>query len=243
MSTIDTSEYDGRVRACLKVGRTLKSRHWTIGESVVVKPGVTDPETSHDIGGWQGRISAILDEAEILTIRWDSLTLRSMPPALLAWSEEEGLSWSEMNLSSDEVEPAAARDTEDDVAAATAELASQTSWLYLGGEQGRRIQAVVNQAVGHNELAVFRAWHAYLEEHLVFPFAATVEEYQRGPVHQGARVSALAIIFLDETSGTIVAVKHKHGVSELPLCDLKATEADAETRQLVEDYAMWFANR
>ncbi len=28
-----------------------------------------------------------------------------------------------------------------------------------------------------------------------------------------------------------------------PLCDLKATEADAETRQLVEDYAVWFANR
>jgi len=209
----------------------------------VVKPGVTDPETSHDIGGWQGRISAILDEAEILTIRWDSLTLRSMPPALLAWSEEEGLSWSEMNLSSDEVEPAAARDTEDDVAAATAELASQTSWLYLGGEQGQRIQAIVNRAAGHSELAVLRAWHAYLEEHLVFPFAATMVEYQRGPVRQGARVSALAITFLDKTSGTIVAVKHTHGVNELPLCDLKATETDTETWQLVEDYAVWFANR
>jgi len=31
--------------------------------------------------------------------------------------------------------------------------------------------------------------------------------------------------------------------NELPLCDLKATEADAETRQLVEDYAVWFAIR
>src|SRR6266567_9573302 len=115
----------------------MESRNWTRGESVVVKPDVTDPDTGHDISGWQGRISAILDEAEILTIRWDSLTLRSMPPALLAWSEEEGLSWSEMNLSSDEVELAAARDTEDDVAAVIAELASQTSWLYLGEEQGK----------------------------------------------------------------------------------------------------------
>ena len=52
-----------------------------------------------------------------------------------------------------------------------------------------------------------------------------------------------AITFLDETYGTIVAVKHKHGVNELPLCDLKATEAGTETRQLVEDYAVWFANR
>ncbi len=64
-----------------------------------------------------------------------------------------------------------------------------------------------------------------------------------GPVRQGALVSVLAITFLDETYGTIVAVKHKHGVNELPLCDLKATEADTETRQLVEDYAVWFANR
>ena len=224
----------------------MESRNWTIGESVVVKPGVTDPDTGRDIGGWQGRISAILDEAEILTIRWDSLTLKSIPPAHLAWSEAEGLSWSEMNLLHNEVELAAARDTEDDVATATAELESQTSWLYLGGEQGKRIQVIVNRAAGqagHKELAVFRAWHAHLEEHLVFPFAATVVEYQRGPVRQGARVTVLAITFLDETYGTIVAVKHKNGVNELPLCDLKTTEADAETRQLVEDYAVWFANR
>ncbi len=221
----------------------MESKNWTIGESVVVKPGVTDPDTDRDIGGWQGRISAILDEADILTIQWDSLTLKSIPPAHIAWSEEEGLSWSEMNLSTEEVEPAAARDTENDVAAAIAELESQTSWLYLGGEQGQRIQAIVNRAKGHDEFAVFRSWHAYLEEHLVFPFAATMQEYQRGPVRQGARVSVLAIIFLDETYGTIVAVKHKNGVNELPLCDLEATEANAETRQLVEDYAMWFANR
>ena len=151
-----------------------------------------------------------------------------------------------MNLSPEEVEPVAARDTVDDVAAALKELESQTSWLYLGGEQGKRIQAIVNRAAGqagHKELAVFRAWHAHLEEHLVFPFAATVVEYQRGPVRQGARVTVLAITFLDETYGTIVAVKHKNGVNELPLCDLKTTEADAETRQLVEDYAVWFANR
>src|SRR6266702_1028252 len=221
----------------------MKSRNSTIGESVEVKPDVTDPDTGRDIGGWQGRIGAILDEGEILTIQWDSLTLKSIPPAHIAWSEEEGLSWSEMNLSLDEVEPAAARDTEDDVAAALKELESQTSWLYLGGEQGQRIQAIVNQAKSHDEFAVFRAWHAYLEEHLVFPFAATVQEYQRGPVRQGARVTVLATTFLDETYGTIVAVKHKNGLNDLPLCDLKATEADAETRQLVGDYAVWFANR
>ena len=51
------------------------------------------------------------------------------------------------------------------------------------------------------------------------------------------------ITFLDDTYGTIVAVKHKDGVHELPLCDLKATGANVQTRELVEDYAVWFANR
>ncbi len=221
----------------------MENRNWAIGESVVVKPGVTNPDTGSDISGWQGRISAILDEVGILTIQWDSLTLKSMPPAFIAWSEEEGLSWSEMNLSVEDVEPVAARDTEDDVAKTVAELELQYSWLYLGGEQGKRIQAIVNRAQGHDEFAVFRTWHTYLEEHLVFPFAAIVEEYQRGPVRQGARITVLAITFLDETYGTIVAVKHKNGVNELPLCDLKATQANTETRQLIEDYGVWFANR
>src|SRR5260370_198506 len=216
----------------------MKSSNWTIGESVVVKPGVTDPDTYRDSGGWQVCISAIIDEEDIRTIQWDSLTLKSIPQAHIAWSEEEGLSWSEMNLLPEEVEPALARDTEDDVAATIAELESQTSWLYLGGEQGQRIQAIVNRAQGHDELAVFRTWHAYLQEPLVVPVAAIVEEYQRGPVRQGARVSVLAITLLDGTYGTIVAVKHKREVNKLPLCDLKATEADAETRQLVGDYAV-----
>jgi len=140
----------------------MENRNWAIGESVVVKPGVTNPDTGSDISGWQGRISAILDEVGILTIQWDSLTLKSMPPAFIAWSEEEGLSWSEMNLSVEDVEPVAARDTEDDVAKTVAELELQYSWLYLGGEQGKRIQAIVNRAAGHTELAAFRAWHAYL---------------------------------------------------------------------------------
>ena len=44
-----------------------------------------------------------------------------------------------MNLLAEEVEPVAARDTENDVAATTAELKLQYGWLYLGGEQGQRI--------------------------------------------------------------------------------------------------------
>lgn len=221
----------------------MDKRNWTKGESAVVKPDVTDPDTGRTIGGWQGRVSAIFDEMGTLTILWDSHTLESMTLSHIAWCEEEGMSWSEMNLFDHDVEPATARDTEDDVARTIAEIESRSSWLHLGGEQGKRVQEIVNRAQDRGEFAVFRTWHAHLEEHLVFPFAATVVEHQRGPVRQGARVKVLDITFLDETYGTIVAVKQKDEVHELPLCDLEVTDADVENRQLVEDYAVWFANR
>jgi hypothetical protein len=114
----------------------MESSNWVIGKSVVVKSGVADPDTGNDIGGWQGRISATFEEEETLTIQWDSVTLKKIPPAHIAWCEEEGLFWSEMNLSLEEVEPRAARDSQDDVTATIAKIASQSNWLHLGGAQG-----------------------------------------------------------------------------------------------------------
>ena len=58
---------------------------------------------------------------------------------------------------------------------------------------------------------------AYLEKHLKVPFRAVVEEYQRGPVRQGDQVTVMGITGMDDTYGTIVAVKHKRGVHELPV--------------------------
>jgi hypothetical protein len=209
----------------------------------VVKPGIADPDIGYDIAGWQGRIIAIFDDEEIVQIQWDSITLQSMSEEHIAWSEEEGLSWSEMNLAPEDVEPATARDTEEEVARVIDEITSRSGWFHIGGEQGRRIQAIVNSARSRDEFAIFHTWHAYLEKHLVFPFAARVQEEMRGPVRQGARVNVLSITFLDETYGTIVAVKHKNGVHEVPLCDLEAVGTNAETRQMVDDYSVWFANR
>jgi hypothetical protein len=221
----------------------MENRNWAIGDSAVVKPGVTDPDTGNDISGWQGHIGAIYDKEMTVEIQWDSLTLKNMSPEHIAWCEEEGLSWTEMNLSTDEVEPVAARDTEKDVAATIKEIEFQSSWLYLGGEQGKRIQQIVNRAHSRDELAVFRTWHAYLEEHLVVPFAAKVAEFKSGPLRQGDRVTVIGITSLADPYGTIVSVKHKDRRYELPLCDLEATGANGQTQQLVDDYATWFANR
>lgn len=131
-----------------------------IGDAVVVKPGVKDDDTGGDLGGWQGRINGFgenEDGSPTVCIAWDSLTLRSMPRAVVEHSEVEGFDWRTYYLSPSEVEPATARDTEEDVEDALDELESQTDWLHLG-EEGRRIQAVLNGIDRDDEIALVEAW-------------------------------------------------------------------------------------
>ncbi len=215
-----------------------------IGDSVIVKSGVTDPDTDLDISSWQGRVAAIYTEATTqVEIHWDSITLKNMPESVIAFCEEHGLDWAVMGLEADEVARARARDTEADVVRIKAELEHQFGWSGLGGDQGRRIQQVVNSAASYREWDVFKAWHKYLETNLEFPFQARVAEAQHGPVRQGETVKVLDLSMLDESYGTIVTVKTKHGRYELPLCDLDVTDAAFTNRDLVDDYSVWFANR
>ena len=80
---------------------SMESNTWAIGDSLVVKPGVTDPATSMALGGWQGRLIALDDEQNRLSIQWDSLTLKSMPPAYLVQCEEWGVPWTPTHMSVD----------------------------------------------------------------------------------------------------------------------------------------------
>ena len=217
----------------------MESNTWAIGDSLVVKPGVTDPATGMALGGWQGRLIALEDEQNRLSIQWDSLTLKSLPPAYIVQCEEWGVPWSAMRLSAHDVLPTPERDNGEDLTATIAALETQYSWLSLG-EQGRRIRQIVHRAEAHDLFASFRTWHVYLEEHLVVPFVATVVTDQRGPVHQGDQVTVTGIIFLDETWGTIVKVRYKRRIYHLPLCVLRATNGAAEIQQLIHDYAVWF---
>ena len=62
-----------------------------IGDSVRVKPGVTDSDYEFDISGWQGRVTHIdTDEGKFIEIAWDSVTLNQMPVEIIEASIEEG---------------------------------------------------------------------------------------------------------------------------------------------------------
>lgn len=216
----------------------MESHDWTRGSSLVVKPDVTDPITGSALGGRQGRLIALSQEKDKLSLQWDSVTLKRLSPSDILKCEAIGMPWSAMRLAVQDVLPTTARDREEDGVATLAALERQYSWLSLGA-QGERIRAMVNREEQHDFMTSLRVWHAYLEEHLVVPFAATVIQDQRGPVKQGDQVTVTGISLLDETHGTIVRVRQKRRVYHHPLRDIRATNASDEVAQLIDDYAVW----
>jgi hypothetical protein len=91
-----------------------------IGDSVIVKSGVLDPDFEIDISGWQGRVEEVNDET--VFIRWDSITLREMASSLIIRCENENLDWKLMTLKIDEIKMSTARDTEADVSRIASKL-------------------------------------------------------------------------------------------------------------------------
>lgn len=218
----------------------MEEKHWVKGTCLVVKPGVTHWVTERDMGGWQGRLMSWSLKKEELTIEWDSLTLLALAKADILRCEAFLTHWSSVFVMAQDVLPATPRDSEQDVRATLAALEKQYCWLSLGA-QGRRIRRIVNQDERHDWFTSSRIWYAYLQEHLVFPFEALVDEAQRGPVSQGDQVKVTGMSILDDTVGTVVRVRLKRRVYHLPLRELESLNAPAKVEQLIKDYRVWFA--
>jgi hypothetical protein len=222
-------------------------KNFPIGESVVVKPAVTDPDHGFDMSGWQGRVieNHYADEQgnPYVTLAWDSITLKQMPVEVIERCEEDGLDWSSMGLYASDVMSAAPRDKIHQVQKVKDEIEDAHQMDHLG-EQGRRMQQVLNSAGRKGEMGRFEAWEKYLKEKLTFPFEAEVSEHQeRGPIRIGERVSLLGIEIIDDSYGIIVSIKTKRGHYDFPLCDLEAFPDTSPNYQPLNDYVVWFANR
>jgi hypothetical protein len=227
--------------------KLMPQENFSIGESVVVNPGVIDRDYGFDMGGWQGRITEnhATDEQgnPLVSIAWDSITLKQMPVEIIERCEEDGLDWSAMGLYASEVTSASPRDKIYQVDQVKAEIEDAHEMDYLG-EQGRRMQQVLNSAGRKGEMGRFKAWEKYLKEKLTFPFDAEVSEHQdHGPVRIGERVSVLGIEIVDDSYGIIVSIKTKRGHYDFPLCDLEAYPDTSLNYQPLDDYVVWFANR
>lgn len=221
--------------------------HIETGDSVVIKQNVEDPDTGADIGGWQGRVTEIgeWEGTQIVTIHWDSVTLRQMPADMIEYCETNGLGWSEMRLAIDEVKLAEPRDTPEDVAKALADIAPLYQWIYLG-EEGKRIHTVLKGYENASEWKQSETWHDHLEETLTFPIEAEISEWQeRSPVRAGDKVKIYGLSdHIGDPYGVMVDVRHeKRGLMMFPLCDLEVLDKSSPNYQPIKDYAIWFANR
>jgi len=98
-----------------------------MGDSVIVKPSVQDPDFGTSIGSWQGRVSEVLEDGKLVCIDWDSLTLKDIPNSMIAKCEEDGLAWSQMYLQTTEVE--LSRDTEEGVTQIMSQIQAYVVWF------------------------------------------------------------------------------------------------------------------
>ncbi|CCI06216.1 Genome sequencing data, contig C288 [Microcystis aeruginosa PCC 7941] len=118
------SEYHLSVASSLSPEFSESEFAFKVGDSVIVKQGVLDPDLGTDIGGWQGRIVIIERQSNLIGIEWDSITLKNIPSSVIDQCELENLDWAQMYLSSTDVELTQPRDTEEDVAAIIEQIQS-----------------------------------------------------------------------------------------------------------------------
>ena len=228
-----------------KLGFMKRKSTFNIGDSVRVKAGVKDPDNlDHDIGGWQGRVTEILEDGVVM-IKWDSIALKAMSPAAIAKYEREGFDWTTMGLDAADYELASPRDTKADATKIAEQLERVHQWDGIGDES-----VIIKEALGQldpndsDEMDQFEAWRDYLQKRLTFPFEAEVSEFQeRGPLKTGDVIKVQSIASVEDLYGLIMNVSRKGRRFAFPLCDLEATDKKSKNHELVKAYAVWFANR
>ena len=220
---------------------------YKIDESVIVKDGTMAPDKPElNLSGWQGRIIEINQDdngATIVGIAWDSITLRSIPVAYIEECEREGFGWSEYYLEIDDVKPAQYRDSETEVEDVIEEIESRIGWLSMGDE-GKRIQEVINSVKSKDEWEQIKGWSNHLQQKLEFPFEAVVDEFQESGVLQtGDKLKVVGIEMEDDHYGIIVQCRKGRKRYDFPLCDLAAVNKHSSNFQIIQDYRVWFVNR
>jgi hypothetical protein len=216
---------------------------FSVGDSVVVKAGVTEEDTKIDMSGWQGRVVEVDTQENIVVVDWDSITLRNMPASYIELCEEEGYGWTQYYLLPSDIEPATARDRDEDVEAAIEELSGDHAWEWLG-EEGKAIQAILKGIDPDDEMELMERWGEHLGKALKFPFEATVDEAQeRGPLRAGDTVRVRKISEVDDLYGVLVDVQSPRGNYVCPLCDLATVDENSPNHDPLQLYRVWFANR
>jgi hypothetical protein len=103
----------------------------------------------------------------------------------------------------------------------------------------RIIMEIVVDAYDPEERAM--GWYYYLQETMQFPFTATCISKRRiSPLKEGATVEVVDMAPADECEQEMfVEIEWEGDTLAVPLIQLEATEADAETQQAIADWHYW----
>lgn len=217
--------------------------YFKIGDSVIAKPGIKDPDFSIDIGGWQGRISdAPLDE-DIIGIEWDSETLKNMPPSFIVKCEKQGWGWDQTYLEPNDVEATTARDSLEDVEKAYQQIQIEHAWDFLGPE-AEGVKQVLLGIDPYDQWSMLSRWEQHLHNVLKLPFEAKVlDSLEADQSKPDENVTVQNFSDCNIKHGIQVMALLESGVYQLSLCNLEVLDRASENYQYLRDYVVWFANR
>jgi hypothetical protein len=219
-----------------------------LGDCVIVKQGVKEPDLEEfEIGGWQGRVVEIDTKSDkdniLITIEWDSFTLKQIPSNYIEQSEREGFDWEKTTLYESELEKTKPRDKKENVKQAQDRLSDKHQWDSLGDE-GIRISKVLDKVNPHDEMKCLQKWVEYLDNELTFPIEAIVSDSEDNwLIKSGDKVLIKSLPHIVDMYGIIASIRLNGEKYEFPLCDLEVIDKTKADFQLINDYGIWFANR
>ena len=218
------------------------------GDSVLVKQGVKEPDlVEFEISGWQGRVVEIDTKSDkdniLITIEWDSLTLKQIPSDFIEQSEMDGYDWQNMTLHDSDLEKTTSKDDQENVKKIQDELSDQYYWASFG-DKGVRISKVLERINPHDEMKCLQKWVEYLDKELTFPIDAIVSDTEdNGLIKTGDSVLIKSLSHIVDMYGIIASIRLNGKKYATPLCELEVIDKTNPNFQLIDDYNTWFANR
>jgi len=219
---------------------------FTLNDAVRVRSGVTDPDfPDTPLGGWAGKIVEVQSGSPpTCLIRWNQSTLASIHPVYRKRCERDGLTFEEMWLGEDDLEP----DTGETV---TLEQPTKIVTPPLSmKDQDDRIRAVFgltrDDLLPDVDDSSLRTYYKYLAANLRFPFEATWTRETRfrdtsGKVTIHALGGSEDDPWIDDTYGILCKAKVSGDKRDLPPSEVEKVKGKPN-QQIVEDYGYWFGN-
>jgi hypothetical protein len=215
------------------------------GASVKIKSGVKINDLSFSIEGWHGRIGKS-EHADMILIELDSIVLANLSEdyiiETLRMTDID--SFNHFYLNKDDVEPAEARDTLNDVAIKLEEINDKYYWKAMSdGSPEEDLLAQVIKGTKTTEEELY-AWEEYLHKELTFPIKVEVAEADyNSSMRTGTTFKLTQIMDADDKYGIIVNGKKILKPVYSPLCNLEVIDKKDPNYLPIRAYVIWFANR